>query len=105
MIEGNAPTMLPIFTITINALTGEGDYLQISNGNNNQEILIYGQGLSAADVVIIDCDKREVLLNGAEIDYYGTFLSLDPGTASITYTDGFTTRDVDVAGEYVKRWL
>lgn len=104
-IGGNAPYQLPVITITINSLTGAGDYVQISNDNNNQELLIYGQGLQAGDVIIIDCAERTVTLNGTEIDYYGTFLELEPGAASITYTDGFTTRSVDVSGVYTKRWL
>lgn len=104
-IGGSAPFQLPVFTITINSLTGSGDYVQISNDNNNQEILIYQQGLTAGDVIVIDCANRVVTINGVESDYYGTFLELEPGAASITYTDGFTTRDVDVSGVYAKRWL
>lgn len=104
-VGGNAPFQLPIFTITIDALTGAGDYVQISNDNNNQEILIYGMGLTAGDVIVIDCVERVVTLNGTEIDYSGTFLELEPGANSITYTDGFTTRTVDVAASYTKRWL
>lgn len=104
-VGGNAPFQLPVFTITIDALTGAGDYLMISNDNNNQEILIYGQGLTAGDVIVIDCVERTVTLNGDEIDYDGTFLELEPGANSITYTDGFTTRTVDVAATYTKRWL
>ncbi len=77
----------------------------ISNDNNNQEIMIYGIGLVATDVIVIDCAQRIVTLNGTEIDYNGTFLELEPGANSITYTDGFTTRTVDVAASYVKRWL
>lgn len=104
-VGGSAPYQLPIFTITINALTGDGDYLLISNDNNNQEILLYELGLEAGDVIVIDCVNRTVTVDDVLVDYYGTFLELEPGANSITYTDGFTTRDVDVAGEYTKRWL
>ena len=104
-VGGNAPYQLPIFTITIDAFTGDGDYVQISNDNNNQEILIYGLGLAAADVIVIDCVERTVTVNGDLVDYAGTFLELSPGANSITYTDGFTTRTVDVAASYTKRWL
>jgi phage-related protein len=79
--------------------------VQISNDNNNQELLIYGLGLVAGDVIIIDCVERTVTVNGNEVNYYGTFLELEPGANSITYTDGFTTRTVDVTATYVKRWL
>lgn len=104
-IGGNAPYQLPVITITLNTITGTGDYVQISNDNNNQEILLYGLGLVDDDVIVIDCANRSVTVNGTEVDYYGTFLELEPGAASITYTDGFDTRDVDVSGVYVKRWL
>lgn len=104
-VGGNAPFQLPIFTITLTAITGAGDYVLISNDNNNQEILIYGMGLVNGDVLVIDCEQRIVTLNGDEIDYSGTFLELEPGANSITYTDGFTTRTVTVAASYTKRWL
>lgn len=104
-VGGNAPFQLPIFTITLTAISGAGDYVQISNDNNNQEILIYGMGLVAGDVLVIDCEQRIVTKNGIEINYYGTFLELEPGANSITYTDGFTTRTVTVAAAYTKRWL
>lgn len=104
-IAGNAPYQLPVFTITINSLTGDGDYLLISNDNNNQEILLYGLGLEAGDVIVIDCVQRIVTVNDVEVDYSGTFLELEPGASSITYTDGFDTRNVDVSGVYTKLWL
>lgn len=104
-VGGNAPFQLPVITITIDALTGAGDYVQISNDNNNQELMIYGLSLTAGDVIVIDCVERTVTINGDEVDYYGTFLELEPGANSITYTDGFTTRTVDVSAVYTKRWL
>lgn len=104
-IGGSAPLQLPVFTITIDALTGTGDYIQISNDNNGQDILIYGLLLEAGDVLVIDCANRIVTLNDEVVDYNGTFLELEPGANSITYTDGFTTRTVDIVAEYYKRWL
>lgn len=104
-IAGSAPYQLPVFTITIDALTGTGDYIKISNDYNNQQIMIYGLGLIAGDVIVIDCVNRIVTRNGIAIDYYGTFLELEPGANSITYNDGFTTRQVDIVANYYKRYL
>lgn len=104
-IGGSAPHQLPVFTITIDALTGTGDYIQISNDSNGQDMLLYGLGLAAADVIVIDCANRLVTVNGDLVDYNGVFLELEPGANSITYTDGFTTRTVDIVAEYYKRWL
>lgn len=104
-VGGNAPFQLPIITITLTAITGAGDYVQISNDNNGQELMVYGQGLANGDVIVIDSVERSVTINGVEVDWYGTFLELAPGANSITYTDGFTTRTVNVSGVYTKRWL
>lgn len=104
-VGGTAPYQLPVFTITLTAISGAGDYVLISNDNNNQEILLYGLGLVAGDVIVIDCAERTVTVNGVEVDYYGTLLELEPGANSITYTDGFTTRTVNVSATYVKRYL
>lgn len=104
-IGGSAPYQYPLITITIDALTGDGDYIQISNDNNGQIMLIYGLGLVAGDVVEIDCFARTVKVNGDIVDYTGTFLELEPGANSLTYTDGFTTRTVDIVINYLKRYL
>lgn len=104
-IAGNAIYQLPIFTITIDAKTGTGDYIQVSNNLNNQQIIVMGQGLVAGDVVVIDSVNRLVTINGNEVDYHGTFIELTLGANSITYSDGFDTRTVDIVGEYYKRYL
>lgn len=103
-VGGNAEQQLPVFTITINSLTGTGDYVQISNNANNQSVLILGQGLANGDVIVIDCAQRIVTLNGVEIDFAGAMLELEPGAASISYADGFTTRNVNILAQYTKRW-
>ena len=104
-IGGSAPSQLPIFTITVTALTGVGDYVQISNDLNNQAILVYGLGITAGSVIEIDCVARTVKLNGVEVNYSGTFLDLAPGASSITYSDGFDTRTVTIVATYAKRWM
>ena len=104
-IAGSAPYQLPVITITLDSFTGTADYIQISNGSNGQEILLYGLGLEAGNVIVIDCANREVTVDGNPVDYDGVFLELSPGAGSITYTDGYDTRQVDILMTYVKRWL
>lgn len=104
-VGGTAPFQLPIITITLTSITGAGDYLMISNDNNGQQLLIYGQGLANGDVLVINCETRKITRNGNEIDFDGTLLELAPGSNSITYTDGFTTRSINISAVYTKRWL
>lgn len=104
-IGGTAPYQLPIITLTLDALTGAGDYLQVSNDANDQGILIENIAMTAGDVIVIDCAERTVKRNGFEVDYRGTFFELEPGSVNITYTDGFTTRTVDIKIDYYKRYM
>lgn len=104
-IGGNAPYQLPVFTITIDALTGAGDFIKVSNDNTNQDLMLYGLGLQAGDVIVIDCVNRVVTVNGTEVDYFGVFLEIEPGSSSISFSDGFDTRTVDLHAEYYKRWM
>lgn len=104
-VGGNAPIQLPIITITLDALTGAADYIQLANDLNGQEMLIYGLGLTAGDVLVIDSSTKVVTLNGDQVEVFGTFLTLAPGASSISYTDGFTTRTVDISATYYKRYL
>lgn len=104
-IEGTAPFQYPKIQIEINSLTGTGDYVQISNDNNGQEMLLYGLGLAASDVIEIDSFERTVTVNDVPVEYLGTFLELTPGSNSITYTDGFTTRNVDILIDYHRRYI
>lgn len=104
-VAGTAPVQYPIITITLNALTGTADYIQISNNKNGQEMLLYGLALVATNVIVIDSYERTVKVNGNPVDYLGSFLELDVGVASITYSDGFLTRDVDINISYYKRYV
>lgn len=104
-IAGSAPVQYPLITLTIDSLTGTGDYVQITNNNNDQQMLLYGFSLTNGTVIVIDSYLRTVTINGTEVDYLGTFLELEPGANSLTYTDGFTTRQVDILMTYYKRWL
>lgn len=106
-IGGTAPYQLPVITITVDAFTGTGDYVQVSNDLNGQEIIIAGQSIAAGDVIKIDPTpgNRSVTIDGVEVDYDGTFIELEPGDNSITVTDGFTTRTKDILIEYNKRYM
>lgn len=105
VIGGSAPYQLPVITITINSKTGAGDYLQVSNDQNGQQILLTGLALAAGDVVVIDAAKHEVTRNGTEVNYSGTFIEFEPGAQAFTITDGWTTRSKNILIEYSKRYF
>lgn len=104
-IGGSAPYQYPLITIEINTVTAGADYLQISNDNNGQDMVLYDMDFTAGDVIYIDTFERTVTINDEEVEALGTFLELEPGANSITITDGFTARNIDILVEYYKRWL
>lgn len=55
--------------------------------------------------ITINCDERSITVNGNDVDYFGTFLELELGANSLTYSDGFDTRTVDIVAEYYKRYM
>lgn len=104
-LGGSAPIQLPEIEITLVSITGDGDYIQLSNDDNGQDLLLYGLGLADGDVIKISAADREVTINDVPVDYTGSFFELPVGPVSITYSDGFTDREVDIDINYYKRWL
>lgn len=102
---GTAPYQLPVITLDINSITGGDGFLTVKNNANGQGITIIGQTFVAADQIVIDSKNRTVTKNGTEIDYLGAFPELPPGSQTIAYSDGFTTRNFDVEITYVPLYL
>lgn len=104
-VNGTAPYQYPIITITINSLTAGDDWIKVSNNSNGQEILVYQPTFAVNDVLVIDSFERTVKINDVETDYLGAFIEWTLGEQSITYSDGFTARNVDIDIDYYKRYL
>jgi hypothetical protein len=102
---GTAPVQYPVITITIDSGTGLDGYLTIKNQANNQGITIIGQTFVATDVIEIDTKNRTVKKNGVEIDFIGSFPELSPGSRTLVYADGFTTRQYDITVAYLPLYL
>ena len=102
---GTAPYQLPVITITITAVTGGTGSVVFANSANSQGITITGQTFVAADIIEIDCINKTVKKNGALIDFVGAFPEFPPGSQSMTYSDGFTTRTFTISVTYYPMYL
>lgn len=95
----------PVITVTINSVTG-GTTKSISISNDaTLRGLTVTRTWTAGDVLEIDCLNKTVYVNNATTQFSGQFPVWQPGNGGIGYLDDFTTRSVDVAANYTKRFL
>lgn len=102
---GNAPAQLPVFTITINSVTGGTNaFIQVGNSGTSQQIIVT-RTWSADDVLEVDCYNKTVKVNGTDVDFTGGFPEFAPGAQTMAYADNFTTRNFDIDVTYKKLYL
>lgn len=102
-IQGSYETPATI-TITIAGVTGgTGKYIQLSN-QSGDAIKITRDWISD-EVLVLDMKLLTAKVNGALVDYTGTFWNMDVGDTTINYIDNFTTRTVSLMGTYKPRRL
>jgi predicted phage tail component-like protein len=95
----------PVFEVVINSLT-DGTNKLITVGNSLSTKLIgVRRTWVANDQLVVDCQNKNVTVNGLAIDYTGWFAEFDPETANAVYSDTFTTRNVTLILSYMKKYL
>ncbi|HMT18548.1 MAG TPA: phage tail family protein [Candidatus Saccharibacteria bacterium] len=97
---GTAPTLLPVWTITINTVTAGANYLMVGNSTTGQRLAIISETFVDDDVLVIDCYNKSVQLNGEDIDFLGAFPEFKPGAGTMTYSDNFSARNFDILVQY-----
>lgn len=98
-VSGTYPSS-PIITITAKSSSPE---FKITL--NSDKFLRMKYSVKNNDVIVIDCNKNLVTLNGERaleyLDIYSTFFDLEPGPNKIIFTEGLT---VSVNIQYKERW-
>lgn len=103
-VEGSY-SALPVITITLSSVTdGTAKQVSIFNGADFSGITIIRNWTSGDDITI-DSVNKEVKVNGALVEFSGSFLEFDLGSAILQYVDNFTARSVAITGEYFKRYV
>jgi hypothetical protein len=98
-IEGSA-TAYPTTTITVNSITGgTTKQVTVSNAGTNQGITIE-RTWTAGDILIIDSENMDVTVNGVAANFTGMLPQWAAGSATLSYLDNFTTRNVDIVSTY-----
>lgn len=95
----------PVLTITIDSITGgTTKTITLSNASTLRGISVTRTWI-ANDVLEVDCLNKTLYVNNTTVEYTGQFPSWDPGNNGIVYLDDFTTRSVDLAAIYTRRYL
>lgn len=102
---GNAPIQQPIFTYTLNSVTGgTAASVILGNADTGQQMTII-RNWTAADVLVVNVRTKTVTINGVEIIGDGAFPDFKPGARDIEYSDTFTTRNFNINVIYTKMYL
>lgn len=102
---GTAEYQVPVITITYTAVSGAtNQYVQFGNANTGQSIVIT-RTWANSDVLVIDCAQKTVTVNGTSVNFTGAFPEFPPGSQTMQYNDGFTTRTFNITVTYTTRYL
>ena len=102
---GSAEWQQPFFVIYYSAITG-GTSKDVIIGNNatGQQMTI-NRTWAAGDRLELDTNARTVMVNASDVEFSGPFPEFAPGSQTITYADGFTTRTMNYRAYYYKRYI
>lgn len=90
--DGTAPYQASVFTVTYSAVSGATNATVIIGNNGTGQEITVQRSWSSTDVLVIDCTKLSVTVNGAPVDFTGAFPFFGPGSQTITYSDNMASR-------------
>jgi len=93
----------PIFIFNFSAASS-ATAINIKNTVTNEEIEI-SETISAGDIIKFDSENYEVTQNGTAIDYDGTFINLETGINSITFTTTATSATLALTTKFKQQYL
>jgi len=96
----------PIIIMIVDTAAPDITTINVKNTTNDDEMEITpAGGIGAGDVLILDSEEKTVKLNGTEIDYIGSFLTLDVATNLLAFTTTGTAFDYSTTVKWKRRYL
>ncbi len=95
-----AQAVIVLIVAAASAITG----VTVTNAANGATMTVTTP-LVAGDVLTIDAEEKSVTLNGAEIDYSGTFIELEYGSNGITIAPAGTSMTYDGTIKFRKTYI
>lgn len=102
-LQGTFQEQYPVYKITINSLTnGSSPSITIVNGITTIAI---AQQFAAGDILIVDTDLMKVTLNGELIDFTGGLPFIADPDATITISNTFSARNLNIEVKTNPRYI
>lgn len=95
----------PVIVVTVNTVTGGTTKTILINNDVTRRGISVTRTWANADVLEIDSLNKTIYVNNVPVEFTGQFPVWKPGVGSIGYVDDFTTRDVTVTADYIRRWI
>lgn len=102
-IGGDYKTPLTLTLVMANLTGGTTKYVTLTSSAG--DFITITRTWLVGDVLIIDMKAKTCKVNGADVDYTGTFWDANVADTSLTYTDNLTTRSVGISAIYKRRRL
>lgn len=92
---GTADTQVPVIQVKISAVGSNPGSITVGNLSNGQSITVT-RTWAVNDLLIVDCQNKLVQVNGADVAFSGGFPEVGTGLQTLTYSDTFTSRTVNI---------
>lgn len=83
------------FLDDVSVFANSAAYVQFGNNTTGQQITV-NRIWTYGDTLVVDCNLKQVTVNGVIVNWSGAFPELPPGAQSLGYSDSFTSRNFNV---------
>ena len=105
-VVGSYPAQ-PVFTLVVNSISPTISSVDIIIGNSAEGRYLTIRGIrTAGDVITIDCENKQLYINGVlTLPYGGQFPLWAAGPGTVEVSDTASSRNISISDGYPPRWL
>lgn len=102
---GSALYQYPFITVTLTTI-GQSGTQSVFIGNADTEIICeIERAWADGEVITMDCETKEVWVNGDPVHYYGAVPDFFVGNNTFYYSDEFSSRSINATVTYQRRYV
>lgn len=103
-LAGSALNQYPFITVTLTTI-GQSGTQSVFIGNADDEIICeIERAWNDGEIITMNCETKEVWVNGAPVHYYGAVPDFHVGNNTFYYSDEFSSRSITALVTYQRRY-